>query len=291
MSKSHKLAISKLIENSLEFKLQACAEITIPKQKAGNWVTSAFSSFSLMLTGDVVTEYKDGRVDHRKPGELSYFAAGQWRRSTVNSDNGARFIWIRGQYRVLNGLDLLTFYDVPAHVADDEKGIIELIMRVFVNLENSDEKNPMVIAVKRKAAAFRLLSIILESAKIKPSAKKRIVELERFLPIIEYINQHYLEDVDVTELAGMACLSKSQFHRQFKSALNLAPFEYVKKLRLREAIKLLQRTDMSIAEVAEAAGWKDQFHFSRIFKASTGLAPLKYRQQMKTDLGAFLAGL
>ncbi|MCP3968298.1 MAG: helix-turn-helix transcriptional regulator [Lentisphaerae bacterium] len=291
MVKKPEFDISKLIEDSLEFKLQACSEITIPQRKAGNWVTSAFSAFSLMLEGDVVTEYKEGEKIHRAPGQLSYFPANKWRRTLVNSENGARFVWVRGHFRVLNGLDLLSFYDVPRVVAFDDKGIIKVIMRAFIALDNSNEKNPMVIAVKRKALGFRLLSIILDAATIKPSAQRRIMELERFLPVIDYINLHYLEDVNVDQLAEMACLSKSQFHRQFKSALNLAPFEYVKKLRLNKAVKLLQRTDLNIAEIAEQAGWNDQFHFSRIFKASTGLSPQKYRQHMHTDFGAFLAGL
>lgn len=108
--------------------------------------------------------------------------------------------------------------------------------------------------------------------------------------VVKYLNKHFRESVSIDTLAEMACLSKSQFHRQFKVAFDLAPFEYMKKLRIQNAVNLLQNSDLSIYEVGELSGWKDQFHFSRIFKTAIGLSPVKYRERIRSDFETFLAG-
>ena len=54
--------------------------------------------------------------------------------------------------------------------------------------------------------------------------------------------------------------------------------EYVSKLRMEKAKKLLIASSLSIAEVAEQAGYSDYFYFNKLFKKMFGISPTKFRK-------------
>ena len=57
--------------------------------------------------------------------------------------------------------------------------------------------------------------------------------------------------------------------------------EYVKRHRLREALLLLQESDLNISEIGDKVGWPDPFYFSKIFKSEIGVPPSVYRFQYR----------
>jgi transcriptional regulator GlxA family with amidase domain len=61
------------------------------------------------------------------------------------------------------------------------------------------------------------------------------------------------------------------------------PFiEYVNGVRVKEAERLLKKTNMSIIEIAEAVGFKSTTHFGRTFKGTLGISPIEYRRRRRT---------
>ena len=58
---------------------------------------------------------------------------------------------------------------------------------------------------------------------------------------------------------------------------------YIQSLRLSTALHLLQNTELSVAEVAQAAGYKDYRNFTRVFTRTTGLNPSQYRKNQRQD--------
>ena len=55
--------------------------------------------------------------------------------------------------------------------------------------------------------------------------------------------------------------------------------EYLMHVRLEQAKRLLEGSDIRIADVAAQVGYADQFYFSRLFKRATGITPSDYRRQ------------
>jgi AraC-like DNA-binding protein len=82
----------------------------------------------------------------------------------------------------------------------------------------------------------------------------------------------------VHEMAELCNLSANHFRRVFYSQTGLKPKEYVDKLKINKAIRLLCETNNSIAEISDQIGYSDQYHFSRRFKELTGFSPRKYRK-------------
>ena len=68
--------------------------------------------------------------------------------------------------------------------------------------------------------------------------------------------------------------------------MGCSPQEYLVRLRIDKAKSLLERTDLSINDVANAVGYTDQMAFSKIFKQNCGLSPRSYREQ-ETELVIF----
>jgi transcriptional regulator GlxA family with amidase domain len=75
----------------------------------------------------------------------------------------------------------------------------------------------------------------------------------------------------------MIDLSPSALFRSFKRATGHSPIAFLIRARMKLAIKLLEETDLQIKQIAVLVGYPDEFHFSRRFKSTIGVAPHYYR--------------
>ena len=89
----------------------------------------------------------------------------------------------------------------------------------------------------------------------------------------EYLLANMSADVELGVLAELVGLSKSHFCREFKTATGLSPYRWLLQARLGRAKDLLSRGELSIAEIALAAGFADQAHLTRTFSKWEGISP------------------
>ena len=109
-----------------------------------------------------------------------------------------------------------------------------------------------------------------------PSEKQDIVVHARMQKFLQYIEQHFGEDVSLEVLAASANVSKSECLRCFKSTMQSTPYKYLIEYRLSKAAELLKNTDESISNIAECVGFHQISHFGKCFKEKTGIAPRDY---------------
>ncbi len=93
----------------------------------------------------------------------------------------------------------------------------------------------------------------------------------------EWIHGHCREDVRFDALARELGMSPRNFTRRFKAATGLAPLEYLQRLRITAARRLLEQGEIRIQDVGGAVGYEDLAFFRRLFKRHTGLSPQAYR--------------
>lgn len=104
---------------------------------------------------------------------------------------------------------------------------------------------------------------------------------EKFRAVVRLIDRGLDSVPAISELAMVANMSESHFRRSFKQCFGIAPQEFILQQRLRNAAKLLTRTDLPIAKVALDCGFGDQSHFSRQFGRFFGRTPRSYRNHWR----------
>jgi AraC family transcriptional regulator len=101
--------------------------------------------------------------------------------------------------------------------------------------------------------------------------------IDRFRRVLEYIDAHLAESLDLERLSEVAGFSKYHFHRQFAALFGIGVFAYVQLTRLRRSSYWLAFRSEQVMEVALASGFEGPEAFARAFKKSTGQTPSEFR--------------
>lgn len=96
--------------------------------------------------------------------------------------------------------------------------------------------------------------------------------------IMNWIEQHYQEEVNLDQLAAETHLSKSYVSRIFHQETGSRLVDYLTARRLRQACRLLVTTDMPVEQIGIAVGFPNASYFNQLFKRVLGTTPLKYRK-------------
>ncbi len=105
----------------------------------------------------------------------------------------------------------------------------------------------------------------------------------RIKPACDYIHQNYKkESLSITELAKMVYMSEAAFRKNFKKVYLVSPNKYIRLLRLENASKLLQTSDLPISEIALQSGFVDIKYFSKQFHKRYGESPKAYQTRYKS---------
>lgn len=83
--------------------------------------------------------------------------------------------------------------------------------------------------------------------------------------------------VRVRDMAAVACMSEFHFCRQFRLATGESPHVFLTRLRMEQALRLLQQTDMPLRELSRAVGYRPS-HFCLVFRRHCGTTPMTYRR-------------
>ena len=96
-----------------------------------------------------------------------------------------------------------------------------------------------------------------------------------------WLSRHFSVANPVEEMIRRSRLAERTFKRRFTNATGLTPIAYVQRLRVEDAKRRLERTDISIDEISWQVGYEDPAFFRRLFKRTTGLAPSDYRKRFR----------
>lgn len=97
--------------------------------------------------------------------------------------------------------------------------------------------------------------------------------------ILEYIQIHYKEEMDLQSLAETFGFNYSYLSAYFNSHMGEGLSEYLNRIRIEKACSYLGRKEYSIAQVSAMVGYSDHSYFCRVFKKVTGKTPSVYRRE------------
>ncbi|MDF2922743.1 MAG: hypothetical protein K0R57_1657 [Paenibacillaceae bacterium] len=103
-----------------------------------------------------------------------------------------------------------------------------------------------------------------------------------FHDTVEYIRQHYADELTLEDMAVRALMAPTYFSSMFKLMVGRTFKEYIIELRIRKAMELLAVSDRNITEIHLQVGFNNLSYFIRVFKQHTGLTPSQYRKRRGT---------
>lgn len=101
-----------------------------------------------------------------------------------------------------------------------------------------------------------------------------------FMELMEFIEEHYKGDISLTSAAQHCHMSTNYVSQLFKKETGMTFVHYITQLRMEEAIRLLQTTKKSTAEISALVGFNDYFYFLKTFKKYTGKTLSQYRAEI-----------
>ncbi|MDY5703780.1 MAG: AraC family transcriptional regulator [Lachnospiraceae bacterium] len=99
---------------------------------------------------------------------------------------------------------------------------------------------------------------------------------------VNFVNNHYAEDIRISEMASMCGLSESHFRKVFEEAMNMKPNDYINSIRIQEACKLMRKEDLSMEELGIRVGYQTPSTFNRNFRKLTGKTPYQWKSEARS---------
>lgn len=156
----------------------------------------------------------------------------------------------------------------------DNRNILESSMKYLIN-ESQKDGVPYFDKIANCIAKTIILKILQMSLD-----KEQATESNEFVKSVQqYLDDHYLEDINLDEYYNSLPFSKYYISRLFKTCMGITPINYIISKRMDLARELLNNTDKKIQDIANEVGYKDIYYFTKTFKKEIGVSPTKYRKR------------
>lgn len=130
-----------------------------------------------------------------------------------------------------------------------------------------------------KSVIYQIYAALVESRLFDyiPISRKSQIETA-----VDYISDNISNvELSITELSKMCDMSEVHLRRIFTQVYHMSPVKFIIMLRVNKAKELLGRDDVSIKEISERCGFRNQYYFSKTFKGVVGITPSEYRSDLK----------
>jgi len=152
--------------------------------------------------------------------------------------------------------------------------IIDEVLSKYTNLMRE---------AKTAAESVKLIeSFQLEMTKEIREYRSHVPPCSPFMKsVTEYIILNYNTDISLSSLAEKFKISPSYLSHIFKREINKGVKEFIEEIRISNACRFIEGTDMSISQIAYTVGYLDNNYFTKVFKKIMNITPKKYREQSR----------
>ena len=250
---------------------------------AGYYPTHTHSAVEIILPRQGVSVYHTQNESyHVRPGEILIVPSG-YAHALTEAQETRRYLLLFEPNPLLNLRDmpsLTAMMQQPIYLRKDsemQQSVEQLLMQV-VNCYMQREPMWNTQCYSYLLQMYALLGRqYLRATEPQHYAHSRKIDSAIMNSAITYINEHYMDDISLEDVAVFAGFSKYYFSRVFKQFSSLSFSEFLTRKRLNVATDLLVRTKQSIREIAEASGFGSVATFNRIFRERKNCTPTQFR--------------
>ena len=131
-----------------------------------------------------------------------------------------------------------------------------------------------------ESKVLELLSLVIKGMEQKEnhiSVKLDYKDIRDLKKTVTYMKKDLSAYPSGEELAQIAGMSPTRYQLAFRKYYGTTPYEYLKEMRLNQALFLLKNSDYGIATIAAKVGYHNSGHFAKLFKNAYGMGPKEYR--------------
>ena len=220
-----------------------------------------YDSLSIRLRGNSEFSY-DGKISKIMKNDILYIPQNVSYSQSTYGEEIIAIHFINYNPGERNGIEIFSFKDY--------KQIRDIMLKMY-SVWNEKKTGYKMHCM---SMLYEILYMVNEQ-KIKDSVPYNSAMSEA----VNYIHRNYKkEQILISDLAKMCCVSETYFRRIFKSTYSVSPLRYITNLKLEYASQLLLARLYTIPEVSEMAGFSDSKYFSRVFKKKYGKCPKEYKK-------------
>lgn len=235
--------------------------ISVPKH------SHELAHFQLLLDGSYMENCGGNDVSLR-PMTISWHRPGIIHKDEIGT-NGGRFFMIELQPRSVEQMKQFTALPEDFYVRNHS--LVWLACRLYHEFKNWQLCSDLV------AEGISLEMLAYSARKQISPEKQPPAWLTR---VVEKLNAEFTENFSTEELAAEAAIHPVHLAAVFRQFYHETMGEYVQKLRVAHASRLLLEKEIPLVEIAYSAGFSDQSHFTRIFKRFVGITPGAFRSSL-----------
>ncbi|WP_341678833.1 helix-turn-helix domain-containing protein [Niveibacterium sp. SC-1] len=152
------------------------------------------------------------------------------------------------------------------------KRVEGLLNRIAEESDNKVEYSDQMIELM-------LGQLMIELWRGQPQEKSSQSERDaRLTSLLRHLNGHFDEEVDWDQLAERFDIPLRTLSRKISDVTGMSPNQYLTRIRMCHAMRLLAETEQSVTDIAFACGFNDSNYFTSRFHREVGTTPLKYRR-------------
>jgi AraC-like DNA-binding protein len=222
----------------------------------------------MYLSEGVATVYIDGIPKTIRAGEALFYLPEVQQRHIYLKKDGCinKFVHFSGHLcHILDGAPIRI---IPVVSKNEFESNLDRLIRAYCRIDPQRE-------LLCDGYLRTLIALIKDSEQIAKEPKATLQERIRI--VINIINTHINEPIDLDDCAKKCFVSRERFNHMFKEQTGYPPLQYINKLRIERAKQLLADSGLSVCECAETLGFSDVNYFSRLFRKITGISPSKYK--------------
>ncbi len=219
----------------------------------------------MYVTKGAITVVTDNGSVTTRAGEIMYLPYDVVYTSEWADENEIGYITVEFVLNLKNG-ERFALSNSVQNIIKDKNGVY---LDLFEKIYNTFAKGEIGYRIKASSLLYEIFHLLTldDIKKDLKNAHKGIYKA------ILYIENNYVDEISVSDLASMCGMCQSKFRKCFHEYSGMSPIKYKNSLRVKKAAELLKTGEYTVSEAAVMVGIDDLSYFNRMFNKTFGINP------------------
>lgn len=165
----------------------------------------------------------------------------------------------------------------PRELIETDLSAIKTASQIYLNPHSELDIFEAALSMGRVAHSLRKRAAVPHAGKVTDAEKESCEMLRK---VAHFVDEHMDSSVRIADIAGFLEVSESNLRKLFRERYGVSLGHYLRFSRLTRSVQLIDRSDLSISDIAKQCGFESIFSFSQSFSRAMGMSPSAYRRYL-----------